>query len=80
MIFLLCTILCRKSLRNCFENMSCFLMPKPGDAVASKNFQGAVKDISPDFIYQLKVIIYSQLSTKLPQRKFCLPGYTYMQP
>jgi hypothetical protein len=47
----------RKSLKSCFEEMGCFLMPHPGKAIRSKAFTGATQDIEPEFITHLKVRI-----------------------
>lgn len=45
----------RCHIRSCFEDLSCFLMPHPGLAVATNpKFKGALNDITPDFIEHLR--------------------------
>ncbi|CAB3410009.1 unnamed protein product [Caenorhabditis bovis] len=48
----------RQHIRNCFENISCFLMPHPGLRVATNpNFDGKLTEIEPEFQQQLKGMV-----------------------
>ena len=48
----------RKHIRSCFERIGCFLMPHPGMKVATNpHFDGRVRDIEPDFISQLCILV-----------------------
>ncbi|KAI1306718.1 Atlastin-2 [Halotydeus destructor] len=48
----------RRNIRSVFEKLECFLMPYPGEKVAmTKAFNGNLKDISGDFLTQLKVLV-----------------------
>lgn len=55
----------RKHLTSCFSEMKCFLMPNPGEMVASDpRFDGRLGDITPKFVENLKILVPSILAPK----------------
>ncbi|XP_064461798.1 atlastin-2-like [Ornithodoros turicata] len=52
----------REKIRTSYSEMACFLMPRPGDAVENKSFDGRLHDISQDFKYHLKKLVHYLLS------------------
>ncbi|XP_065300260.1 atlastin-2-like [Dermacentor albipictus] len=55
----------RQRIKSCFSEIGCFLMPPPGDKVASgKSFEGRLDDISEDFRAKLEELIPSILASK----------------
>ena len=47
----------RTHIKSCFAELTCFLMPHPGLAVAcNPNFKGALKDITPEFKEYMNVL------------------------
>ncbi|KAI6212133.1 Atlastin-3 [Aphelenchoides besseyi] len=56
----------RELLPDCFEELSCFLLPHPGQKVAERNsFRGLVKDIKPQFREEIKIMVQSLLSPRM---------------
>ncbi|KAI1703188.1 atlastin-2 [Ditylenchus destructor] len=52
----------REELRESFENINCFLMPYPGEKVAtSQYFRGQLKDIKPEFQANVRTLIENLL-------------------
>ncbi|CAH8873877.1 unnamed protein product [Trichobilharzia szidati] len=48
----------RRHIRSCFSQVDCFLMPHPGLKVSTNpKFDGRVKDIDPDFVENLIVLV-----------------------
>ncbi|KAI1287874.1 Atlastin-1 [Halotydeus destructor] len=48
----------RVNLKAVFRDLQCFPMPHPGMKVArTKNFDGRLEDVDPDFVRQLKVLV-----------------------
>ncbi|XP_037913388.1 atlastin isoform X2 [Hermetia illucens] len=48
----------RKHITSCFTEIACFLMPHPGLVVATNpNFDGRLKDITPDFKQSLRELV-----------------------
>uniref|UniRef100_A0A914CLN2 GB1/RHD3-type G domain-containing protein n=1 Tax=Acrobeloides nanus TaxID=290746 RepID=A0A914CLN2_9BILA len=53
----------KDNLRECFEQIFCYLLPHPGQKVADRNsFKGYVKDIRPMFREEVKKMISSLLN------------------
>ncbi|XP_054265961.1 atlastin isoform X2 [Macrosteles quadrilineatus] len=53
----------RRHIKECFTDISCFLLPHPGFKVATNpEFDGKLKDIEPDFVENLKTLIPILLS------------------
>lgn len=47
----------RRNIVECFDKLSCFLMPYPGKKAAmDNNFDGKISDLDPDFVEQLKIL------------------------
>lgn len=52
----------RSNIRNCFKEISCFLMPYPGEKVATtENFDGRLSDYDQKFLTHLKQFVPSLL-------------------
>ncbi len=47
----------RKTLKTCFENIDCFLMPNPGDFAKENNFSGALHPLTESFRSNLRLFI-----------------------
>ncbi|XP_075531975.1 atlastin-2-like [Dermacentor variabilis] len=55
----------RERIKSCFSEIGCFLMPPPGEKVASGySFEGRLDDISEDFLAKLEELIPSILASK----------------
>lgn len=53
----------RSSLKSCFSEMSCFLLPHPGRNVATNpHFTGHLKDIDPEFLEHLEAFVPTVLA------------------
>ncbi|KAF6213854.1 hypothetical protein GE061_011578 [Apolygus lucorum] len=55
----------RENIPNAFQEITCFLMPRPGESASygiSKEFQGNLKSIDPNFVQNLGVLVPSILS------------------
>ncbi|VDP24217.1 unnamed protein product [Heligmosomoides polygyrus] len=60
----------REQLSDCFEQISCFLLPHPGYRVAERqSFRGHVKDLRPIFREELKKMVPSLLNPHALQPK-----------
>lgn len=51
----------RKNIRNSYDEITCFLLPSPGDAVGEQDFDGRWSKIKPNFLNYLKQIIIGLL-------------------
>ena len=62
-----------EDIRSCFNNLSCFLMPYPGQNVTSKkDFDGRVSSINSRFLAQLKILVpLLVLPSNLVVKKIC---------
>lgn len=49
----------RQSIRNCFQETHCFLMPTIGETAKLKDFTGSVNELSPEFVRNLEEFICS---------------------
>ncbi|OXA61351.1 uncharacterized protein LOC118436052 [Folsomia candida] len=47
----------RQTLTKCFEEISCFLMPNPGEAAKENNFSGALSTLSEAFRENLRIFV-----------------------
>uniref|UniRef100_A0A0A9WJC7 Atlastin-1 n=1 Tax=Lygus hesperus TaxID=30085 RepID=A0A0A9WJC7_LYGHE len=47
----------RKTIRNCFSDISCFLLPYPGDAITNPHYNGNVAGLAPDFQLHLGQLV-----------------------
>jgi hypothetical protein len=55
----------RRSIKDSYESIQCFLMPHPGQTVArTKGYDGHWSEIDPVFIEQLKKLVPSMLATE----------------
>jgi len=55
----------RKNLKECFQEISCCLMPHPGTKVAiNPNFKGRISEMEEDFVQHLEQFIPSLLDVK----------------
>ncbi|KAF7488336.1 hypothetical protein SSS_03441 [Sarcoptes scabiei] len=55
----------RRKIRDCFEEVTCFLMPHPGSKVAtSQEFDGRIQDYDPSFLEYLKKFVPNLLEPK----------------
>ena len=60
----------RETLKSCYEKMSCYLLPHPGEKLSSTlNFSGNVNAINANFRYELKLFIDSMLNEENIQIK-----------
>ncbi|KAK6027510.1 hypothetical protein OSTOST_06457 [Ostertagia ostertagi] len=61
----------REQLSDCFEHISCFLLPYPGYRVAERqSFRGHVKDLRPIFREEMKKMIPALLNPHALQPKY----------
>ncbi|OXA39723.1 Atlastin-1 [Folsomia candida] len=52
----------RQTLATCFEEISCFLMPNPGEAAKENNFSGALSTLSEAFRENLRIFVDNLIS------------------
>ncbi|OXA61075.1 uncharacterized protein LOC110842700 [Folsomia candida] len=52
----------RQKLATCFEDISCFLMPNPGEAAKENNFSGALSTLSEAFRENLRLFVDNLIS------------------
>ncbi|XP_035708066.1 uncharacterized protein LOC110849838 isoform X1 [Folsomia candida] len=52
----------RQTLTTCFEDISCFLMPNPGEAANEHNFSGALNTLSKAFRENLRIFVDNLIS------------------
>lgn len=55
----------RNNIRSYYEEVSCFLMPHPGNQVTKKTFKGQLNDIDHDFAIQMQSFVHRLVSPKI---------------
>ena len=60
------------NIRSCFNDLSYFLMPYPGEAVTEKNFDGRINSIGRKFLDQLETLVPLVLLSRLSRNSLVL--------
>ena len=59
----------RDQVNNCFENVSCFLLPHPGPDVPKVTYDGSIDKIDPQFRRLLTEYVYRVFTSRLVPKK-----------